>query len=523
VTAARSAAPRSAAPLSATPLSATQLIGLVGDEGTFQSWDEPITPRTRAEPYAADLDRARAKSGTDESVITGECRVGGHRVALIVSEFAFLGGSIGIDAAERLITAIERATRERIPLLSGPASGGTRMQEGTPAFVAMVGITAAIAAHKRAGLPYLVYLRHPTTGGVMASWGSLGHVTVAEPGALLGFLGPRVYAAIYGEPFPGGVQTAENLYRHGVIDGVLPPGRLPGFIARILGTLLAPTRTDGRAADAPLEPYRGPAISAAASIRSSRDRARPGVRSVLRYAATDVVHLSGTGQGESSDGLLLAIARFGSIPCVVVGQDRLAQRSGTPWGPAALRQAQRGQRLSAELGLPLVTIIDTPGAALSKEAEEGGLAGEIARTLEGLVTHPAPTVAVLLGEGTGGGALALLPSDLTIAGQHAWLAPLPPEGASAIIHGDTSHAAEMAESQRIGAVALRDAGIVDWIVPEHPDAAAEPAEFSRRVGATIEQLLPALRTLPGDERLRRRRERYRAISRSSASAPNQVG
>lgn len=506
------------------PLSAAQLIGLVVDADTFLSWDEAITPQPRTEPYTRDLERARAKSGTDESVITGECLVGGHRVALIVSEFAFLGGSIGIDAAERLMSAIERATRERIPLLSGPASGGTRMQEGTPAFVAMVGITAAIAAHKRAGLPYLVYLRHPTTGGVMASWGSLGHVTVAEPGALLGFLGPRVYAAIYGEAFPDGVQTAENLYRHGVIDGVLPPGRLPGFIAKILGTLLAPTTTGpGAASDAALEQYRGPMISAAESIRSSRDRSRPGVRSLLRYAATDVVHLSGTGQGESSDGLLLAIARIGTIPCVVVGQDRYAQRSGTPWGPAALRQAQRGQRLSAELGLPLVTIIDTPGAALSKEAEEGGLAGEIARSLEGLVTHPAPTVAVLLGEGTGGGALALLPSDLTIASQHAWLAPLPPEGASAIIHGDTGHAAEMAESQRIGAVALRDAGIVDWIVPEHPDAAAEPAEFSRRVGATIEQLLPALRALDVDERLRRRRERYRAISRSSTSALNTLG
>ena len=92
------------------------------------------------------------------------------------------------------------------------------MQEGTAAFVQMVRISAAIAAHKKAGLPYLVYLRHPTTGGVMASWGSLGHVTVAEPGALVGFLGPRVYEALYGRPFPEGVQTSENLYAHGLID-----------------------------------------------------------------------------------------------------------------------------------------------------------------------------------------------------------------------------------------------------------------------------------------------------------------
>ena len=97
------------------------------------------------------------------------------------------------------------------------------MQEGTPAFVWMAQISAAVAAHKAAGLPYLVYLRHPTTGGVMASWGSLGHMTVAEPEALVGFLGPRVYEAIYGEPFPEGVQTSENLYAHGLIDAVVEP------------------------------------------------------------------------------------------------------------------------------------------------------------------------------------------------------------------------------------------------------------------------------------------------------------
>ena len=266
------------------------------------------------------------------------------------------------------------------------------------------------------------------------------------------------------------------------------------------------------------EQYDGPAIGALTSIAASRERSRPGARTILRYAALDVVPLSGTAQGEASDGLLLALARFGETACVVVAQDRYAQRSGAPWGPAALRQAQRGQRLSAELGLPMVTIIDTPGAALSQEAEEGGLAGEIARTLESLVSHEPATIAVLLGEGTGGGALALLPSDVAIAAQHAWLAPLPPEGASVIMHGDTTHAAEMAEAQGIGAVALRDAGIVDWVVSEHPDAALEAPEFSHRLGRVIEQQLIALAQMTTAERLRRRRDRYRSLVRMPTQA-----
>ena len=164
----------------------------------------------------------------------------GRRVAVVMGEFAFLAGSIGRAAADRLVAAIERATREGLPLLAGPVTGGTRMQEGTPAFVQMVRISEAVAAHRAAGLPYLVYLRHPTTGGVMASWGSLGHVTVAEPGALVGFLGPRVYEALYGKPFPEGVQTAENLYAHGIIDAVVAPEDMPDILDRALAILLAP-------------------------------------------------------------------------------------------------------------------------------------------------------------------------------------------------------------------------------------------------------------------------------------------
>ena len=160
-------------------------------------------------------------------------------MAVVAGEFGFLAGSIGVAAAERLIAAVERATEEGLPLLAAPVSGGTRMQEGTVAFLQMIGITAAIARHKEAGLPYLVYLRNPTFGGVLASWGSLGHVTIAEPGASIGFLGPRVYEALYGEPFPEGVQTAENLAERGLIDAVVPHEEIADVADRALRVLAA--------------------------------------------------------------------------------------------------------------------------------------------------------------------------------------------------------------------------------------------------------------------------------------------
>ncbi|WP_305094074.1 carboxyl transferase domain-containing protein [Prescottella sp. R16] len=492
-----------------TRISARDLISRVFDTGSFVSWDAAPVDVGPDERYRAELDAAAAKSGADESVVTGTALLGGRPVAVIACEFAFLAGSIGVAAAERITAAIERATAEGLPLLASPTSGGTRMQEGTVAFVQMVKIAAAVAAHKAAHLPYLVYLRDPTTGGVFASWGSLGHVTIAEPGALVGFLGPRVYRALYGVEFPAGVQTSENLYRNGVIDGVASVDQLRNLVDRALHVLVDPADDS---APAPADSADDvPDVPAWQSVMVSRHEDRPGVRELVRHAASTAVPLSGTGQGEVDSTVLLSLTRFGGQPCVLFGQDRAGQSAQTTMGPGALREARRGMRMAAELRLPLVLVIDTLGAALSQEAEERGMAPEIARCISDLVTLRTPTVSVLLGQGTGGGALALLPADRVLAAQNGWLAPLPPEGASAIVHRDTAHAPQMAAAQGIRSADLLRDGIVDAVIPEHPDAAVEPVDFSRRVGAAIGRELAALRPLPGDDRLGARLARYRTL------------
>src|SRR5688572_9072699 len=232
---------------------ARTLRDLVLDPGSWESWDSPVQRGELPAEYAAELAAAEEKTRQDESIITGEGTVRGRRVAVVAGEFGFLAGSIGVAAADRLIAAVERATDEGLPLLAAPVSGGTRMQEGTVAFLQMIGITAAIARHKEAGLPYLVYLRNPTFGGVLASWGSLGHVTIAEPGAAIGFLGPRVYQALYGEAFPANVQTAEHLADRGLIDAVVPHEEVAGVADRALRVLAARQTwpTDLRGAERP--------------------------------------------------------------------------------------------------------------------------------------------------------------------------------------------------------------------------------------------------------------------------------
>jgi acyl-CoA carboxylase subunit beta len=491
-------------------LGAAELLAAVLDPGSWRSWDEPVAAPPGIDPgYAADLARARERSGVDEAILTGTGRLRGRQVAVIASEFAFLAGSIGVAAGERLVRAVERATRERLPLVAAPASGGTRLQEGTVAFLQMVKVAAAIADHRSAGLAYLVYLRHPTTGGVLASWGSLGHVTAAEPGALIGFLGPRVYEALHGQPFPPGVQVAENLYAKGLVDAVVPPAGVAEVAARVLDVLCAPRDPPSAAAPTADDPVE--AAPVAESIRRSRRPDRPGVRALLELVAEDVTPLSGTAAGELDPGVLLALARFGATGCILLGQDRHRQRREQPLGPAGLRAARRGIRIATELDLPLVTVVDTAGAALSREAEEGGLAGEIARCLADLVTLPAPTLCLLLGEGAGGGALAFLPTDRVVAAQHAWLSPLPPEGASAILHRTTGRAVEVAERQGVGVAALRARGIVDRVVGERPDAADEPEAFLRRVGAVLEEELGRLRRADPAARYAERRRRFRTL------------
>ncbi|GAA1735959.1 carboxyl transferase domain-containing protein [Aeromicrobium alkaliterrae] len=469
-------------------LTAHDLIDLVLDEGSVESWDSAIDISGHAEPYRRELEAAAERAGTDESILTGRGTMRGRPVAFVVNEFRFLAGSIGRASADRIVAAVRRATAEGLPILAATASGGTRMQEGTPAFVRMIDISRALMDHRQAGLPYLVYLRHPTTGGVFASWGSLGHVRIAEPGALIGFLGPKVYELLNGRPFPAGVQTSENLVRHGVVDAVVIPDELPVVVDRTLSLLVDGPRPRE------LQPRRGTVerrLDTWSSIELTRSPGRTGVREVLRHGSDATVRLQGTGEGERDAAMIVALARLDGQPCVVIGQDRTTQTPESPMGPAALREARRGMELADELGLPLVSFIDTPGAELSPEAEQGAIAGEIARCISQMSTLRVPTVSVLLGQGCGGGALALLPADIVVAAENSWLSPLPPEGASAIVHGDVEHAAEMATSQQVSAVDLHRHGVVHQLVREYPDDDAE--SLARAVAAEVAAQLEALR------------------------------
>jgi acyl-CoA carboxylase subunit beta len=356
---------------------------LVGD--SFELWDGAVVSDdplsfTDSKPYVDRLAAAVRSSGQTESVISGRARLGQHDVVVIAGEFAFMAGTMGVASARRVVRAFDRAVALGLPVIGLPMSGGTRMQEGTVAFLQMAAVAAAVQRHRDAGLLYLVHLRSPTTGGVLASWGSLGHVVSAAPEALVGLTGPRVVELLMGSPFPEGVQVAENLRDHGVIDDVVLVEELAHRLERILDAVCLPAEP-WELDVPPLALPADAAVDGWRAVERSRRTDRPGIRELLQVCARDITLLRGDGAGADDRGCFAAIARITGVGVVVVGHDRPAGARGAQLGASGYRKARRAMDLADELGLPLVTVIDTEGAKMTREDEEGGLAGAVARCL----------------------------------------------------------------------------------------------------------------------------------------------
>lgn len=209
------------------PLGARERIAHLIDRGTFVETDIEVRSAdplqfTDSAPYPARVKRYEKESGLPEAVITGTGRILGIEVSLAVMDFRFCGGTLGSAAGEKITRAIETATDRKTPCIIFSTSGGARMQEGILSLMQMAKTSAALGRLAEARLPYISVLTHPTTGGVSASYATLGDVILAEPGALIGFAGPRVIKDTTKQTLPPGFQTSEFLLKHGLIDQIVP-------------------------------------------------------------------------------------------------------------------------------------------------------------------------------------------------------------------------------------------------------------------------------------------------------------
>lgn len=395
-----------------------------------------------------------------ESVHTGLA----EGFVLIEGDFEVIGGSMGLVHGEKVVRAFDRATEARLPVVAVTRSGGARMQEGMVSLVQLARTAAASRRHAAAGLLSVSVHRSPTTGGVFASYGSLSDLRVAEAGATLGFAGPRVIEATTGIELGEGSHGAESAGAAHLVDAVVGSEELLAWVEGALGQRTVALRTYR-----PPTPVRsGPAVPAGtgdawAEVAAARAMGRPTGIHVAAAATTSWTEL-----GEGTDpALRTALATLGGRRVVAIAYDRYAG-GGRP-GPDGFRLAQRGIALAGRLGLPIVSFVDTPGADLGPAAENGGVAGEVARTLGAMAEVSSPTVSVCVGEGGSGGALALAAADRLLIQEHAIFSVIGPEGAATILERDAARAPDVAPHLKLTSADLLGLGIVDEVVPDGVD------------------------------------------------------
>lgn len=420
-----------------------------------------------------------------EAVRTGRTE---HYV-LVEGRFAVLGGSMGVAVGERVVRAVDRAVERRLPLVVVARSGGARMQEGMLSLIQMARTASALTRHRDAGLLSVAVLRSPTTGGVFASHASLCQLRAAERGATIGFAGPRVVAQTLGVDVGGRSHTAESALAHGLVDAVLAPDDLAAWVHGALGLSDRPLTI--RSLPDPDPDTAGPQ-GAWQEVQRARRRGRPTGLDVAGALCTSWTELAGT------DPVVRAgMATVDGRRAMVVAHDRYAA-DGRP-GPAGFRLARRAITLAGRLGLPVVALIDTPGADPSPSAELDGVAVEIAETFAAMAELPTASVALCVGEGGSGGALAFGHADQLLICEHAVFSVIGPEGAAAILERDAGEAETVAPWLRLTSSDLSDLGIVDAVVPDEVDRCvkavaaalrdATPGERDRRINLATRRAL----------------------------------
>ncbi|WP_444951627.1 acetyl-CoA carboxylase carboxyltransferase subunit alpha [Micromonospora ureilytica] len=501
-------------------------------------------------PYPHRLTAARASTGLAEGVVCATAAIGGHPVVLAVMDFRFLGGSLGCAVGELITRAAERALDDRTPLVLVTASGGARMQEGALSLMQMATVSQAIAALREAGLLTVSVLTDPTYGGVAASFATNTDLVLAESGARMGFAGPRVIRQITGRALPEGFQTADFLLRHGQVDMVVQRRSLRGRLVALLAATRAgrparppvprqePAPRRERLADdgaALVQPV-GPAATSAAgdtpavrdawdTVRLARHPGRPTTLDYLDSVFDGFVELHGDRLGADCPAVVGGVARLSGRHVMVIGHQKghttaeLVARNFGMASPAGHRKALRLMRLAARLGLPVITLVDTPGADPGVSAEEQGQAAAIAENILTLTVLPTPVLAVITGEGGSGGALALAVADRVLMLENAVYSVISPEGCAAILWPDRSAAPQAARALRLTAPDLCRLGVVDEVVSEPSSAAHDdPAETADRLrAALLANLLPLL-DVPPAMLVRLRRQRFRRFGANRAAA-----
>ena len=521
-------------------------IQMVIDEGTFEEWNQDLIGGNPVnyKGYPEKVQALQEKTGLKEAVVTGKGKINGRDTVIAVCDGRFLMASMGWAVGEKITRAVERATEENLPVIIFACSGGARMQEGTTSLMQMAKTSAALERHSKAGLLYVSVLTEPTTGGVTASFAMLGDIILAEPGALIGFAGPRVIEQTLRQKLPKGFQRAEFLVEHGFVDDIVRRENLKETLGKILEIHAVSWKTENRirtdAAELHHADYPGsdsenltndkcdsdrgdsnpaginPYLTAWDRVQISRKIDRPSGSDYIEALFTDFMEFHGDRNYGDDKAIIGGIAKFHGKPVTVIVQEKgtntkenIAHNFGMPM-PEGYRKALRLMKQAEKFHRPVICFVDTPGAFCGIEAEERGQGEAIARNLWELAGLKTPVLSIVTGEGGSGGALALAAGDQVWMLENSIYSILSPEGFASILWKDSTKAKEAAGVMKLTAGDLYEKGIIEQVIPEPENLTPESMwQVAERLNDKICTFLQKYTSLSEEELLETRYARFR--------------
>ena len=521
-------------------------IQMVIDEGTFEEWNQDLIGGNPVnyKGYPEKVQALQEKTGLKEAVVTGKGKINGRDTVIAVCDGRFLMASMGWAVGEKITRAVERATEEKLPVIIFACSGGARMQEGITSLMQMAKTSAALERHSKAGLLYVSVLTEPTTGGVTASFAMLGDIILAEPGALIGFAGPRVIEQTLRQKLPKGFQRAEFLVEHGFVDDIVRRENLKETLGKILEIHAVSWKTENRirtdAAELHHADYPGsdsenltndkcdsdrgdsnpagitPYLTAWDRVQISRKIDRPSGSDYIEALFTDFMEFHGDRNYGDDKAIIGGIAKFHGKPVTVIVQEKgtntkenIAHNFGMPM-PEGYRKALRLMKQAEKFQRPVICFVDTPGAFCGIEAEERGQGEAIARNLWELAGLKTPVLSIVTGEGGSGGALALAAGDQVWMLENSIYSILSPEGFASILWKDSTKAKEAAAVMKLTASDLYEKGIIEQVIPEPENLTPESMwQVAERLNDKICTFLQKYTSLSEEELLETRYARFR--------------
>lgn len=503
-------------------------IQMIADLDSFEEWDKGLQTRNplQFKGYEEKLDKLKEKTGLDEAVVTGKLNINGIPTVVAVCDGRFMMASMGEVVGEKITRAVEKATEEKLPIIIFACSGGARMQEGIVSLMQMAKTSAALKRHSDEGLLYISVLTDPTTGGVTASFAMLGDIILAEPGALIGFAGPRVIEQTIGQKLPEGFQRSEFLLEHGFIDAIVERKEMRSTLSKILDMHITKTEQNTEfvknkeqmqtAAEKDLECQ--DKMSAWDHVQLARDKNRPTGKDYIQLLFSDFVEMHGDRLYRDDPAVIGGVAKFHGEPVTILVQEKghgtkenIAHRFGMV-SPEGYRKSLRLMKQAEKFNRPVICFVDTPGAFCGLEAEENGQGEAIARNLYELSGLKVPVLSVVIGEGGSGGALAFAVADEVWMMEHAIYSILSPEGFASILWKDSKRAKEAADVMKMTAQDLKALGIIEQVIrEEEPLTRENMMQLEDNMDEKINCFLKKYKALSKQELVQHRYKRFRNI------------